>query len=315
MKILRYIKARGSVGVAFGGGGARGLAHIGVLRELGKYPDLRPGFVSGTSAGSITAALYAAGTPVEKMLEVSEHLDWFSSVVSIRDLWRVTSRGKGGLIDNTKLGNFINKLIGGKTFRDLDIDLAVTATDMEEKARVIFTSPKTAKKIDRRVMERFLAPPRGMMPGLKTRIVTDMDDIGLAVRASCAIPGVFSQVQVQDMKLLDGGIVDQVPTSVLRASGTGLVIGVSLGLAFMPLKVENFVAAMGSAYGLLAIQMLRKSLELADIGFQIPGIESRSPVKSGQVDLIPLGEKAIRAALKEYFPGPVLHIMRDRSLS
>ncbi len=312
MKLLRYFKARGKVGVAFGGGGARGLAHIGVLRELWRYPLLRPDFVSGTSAGSISAAMYAAGVRTEKMLAVSEHLDWFSSVVSAKDLWKVTSRGKGGLIENSKLGNFINELISGKTFRDLDTDLAITATDIQNRTRVIFTSPETARRIKHRVLDEFLPRPGGMMPGCRTRIVTDVDDIGLAVRASCAIPGVFSQVPVKDMKLLDGGITDQVPTSILRACGMDIVIGVSLGLAFMPLKVDNFISAMGSAFGLLAIHMLRKSLELADIGFQVPGIDSRSPVKAGQTDLIPLGENATRAALREYFSSPVLRMMKQK---
>jgi len=289
------------VGVAFGGGGARGLAHLGVIRALRNSGKYIPKITAGTSAGSIAAVLYASGISQLEIEETAKEFDWFKDVISFSDTVKnIFNRNRGGLVSNSKLGDSINRLISGRSFDDFNIDIAVVATEIEKMQRVIFTSKRAAAEINREELEKFLPEPKGPMPGCDTIIVPDCKDVGLAVRASCAVPGVFQPVEIMGMRLLDGGVVDQVPVDVVKAMGADITIGVSLALSFIPQKFTSAVHSLSGMVGLLGIQQLRKNLENADIGFQVEGIDKRSPVNPKQYDLVDLGEKQMIRLLDEY---------------
>lgn len=279
------------VGLALGGGGARGMAHVGVLRALRRYPRLYPTLIAGTSAGSVIGALYAGGVSQERLEEIVIDLDWFSHVIRLGDMVGIKERQKGGLFPNTRLGDLVNEELQGRGFSDLERDLAVIATDVEKRRRIIFTSPRVASRIDRGILRDFLPPPRESRPGVETVIVSDVEDVGAAVRASSAVPGAFMPVEVRGMRLLDGGLVDQTPVDVVRGMGARVAIGVSLGLSFMPQQMNSLMSAISATIGTLGVHQLWRSLELADIGFEVEGIQGRSPVKPRQVDLIHIGEK------------------------
>jgi NTE family protein len=281
------------VGVAFGGGGARGLAHIGVIRALHNHPLALPAMVAGTSAGSIAAVLYAAGLPQKELERIAAGFDWFRNVIKLSDtVHGVVRHGqRGGLVSNAALGETVNSLIGGRSFDDLPIDLAVVAADLEDRRRVVFTSARVARRLKMKELERFLAPTLPGRPGCATVVVSDVSDVGLAVRASCAVPGVFLPVEAAGMRLWDGGVVDQVPVDVVRAMGASFTVGVSLAMVSSPEKIGRPAAALASMVGLMGLQLVRRSLDLADIGFQISGIESRSLVDTHQLDLLGIGER------------------------
>lgn len=280
------------IGIAFGGGGARGLAHIGVIRAIRNHAAALPTIVAGTSAGSIAAVLYAAGLPQAELEQIAGDFDWFRHVTKFSDTVRgVIGQGqRGGLVSNAALGETVNALIGGRGFDELPVDVAVVATDLERRQRVIFTSARVASRLDRRELERFLAPPAEGMPGCETVVVSDVP-VGLAVRASCAVPGIFLPVEVHEMHLVDGGIVDQVPVDVVRAMGALFTVGVSLAVGYSPERITWPAAAVSGMVGLMGLQLVRRSLDLADVGFQISGIETRSLVDTRQLDLIERGER------------------------
>ncbi len=280
------------IGIALGGGAVRGLAHVGVLRALRTHPRWLPSMVAGTSAGSVIAALYAAGLPQERIESAALEFHWFRHVIR-------PSRHRGGLMSNALLAETVNNLIGHRGFDDLDIDLAVVAADLEHRRRVILTSRRVAERIQRRELERFLPAPAEGRPGCETEVVADYPDIGRAVQASCAVPGFFLPVKVQGRRLWDGGVVDQVPVDVIRAMGASFTFGVSLSLSFLPRRVENTLAAVSAMIGVLGVHQLRRSLDLADVGFQIPGIDHRSPIDTRQRDLIDLGEQEMTTRLAQ----------------
>lgn len=287
------------LGVAFGGGGARGLAHIGVLRTL-RREGMLPRIVAGTSAGSIAAALYAAGLSQAAIEESVAGFDWFSNVIDLTDTVRnLLGNRRGGLLSNSRLRDTINRLVGGRSFDDLEVDLAVTASDIEGRRRVIFTSRRAASGLRRQELDRFLPPPEDSLPGVDTIVISDLDDIGEAVRASCAIPGVFQPVPIRGMRLLDGGVSCQVPVDVVRALGARVTVGVSLGLSYVPEHVKTAASAVAGMAGMLAVHQLRKSLDLADLGFQIEGIEHRSLINAHQTDLVALGERDMNARVED----------------
>ncbi|MFW5642506.1 MAG: patatin-like phospholipase family protein [Alkalispirochaeta sp.] len=299
--IGRYRARTGPVGIALGGGGARGIAHVGVLEALEEYPAIRPTLFAGTSAGSAIAVLAAAGLSVEEIREFSIELDWFKHVIPVREAIDIRNINLAGLFPNTRLAEVINERIDHRSFDELPYDVAVTATDIENRRRVIITSHRVARSISRRELERFLPPKKGNLPGAETLVLSDVEDVGLAVRASCAVPGFFRPVPIHTMQLVDGGLVDQTPVDVARAMGARFSIGVSLALSFMPQRLERARHAFSGTVGMLGIQQLRKSLELADIGFQVSGIDERSPVKPHQTDLIDIGRNDMHAQIAAYF--------------
>lgn len=290
---------RGPVGLALGGGGARGIAHVGVLEALERYPVLTPTILAGTSAGSVMAVLYAAEVPVADIRSFASELDWFSHVVKFTDILHFKDATLAGLLPNTRLGEIVTERIGGRSFDDLRRDVAVTATDIRNRRRIIFTGRRVGERIDRRELERFLPPRTGDLPGAETVVLTNVD-VGTAIRASCAVPGFFRPVDVQGMQLVDGGLVDQTPVDIIRAMGARFSIGVSLALSFMPQKLASPRHALSGTVGMLGIPQLRKSLALADIGFQVSGIESRSPVRAHQLDLIDIGRTDMLDKLIEH---------------
>lgn len=288
-------------GIAFGGGGARGMAHVGVIHALEKQNLITPTLFAGTSVGSAIAVLIAAGKSVAEIEELAVNLEWFRDVVDLKDIVHFRSKAPAGLLPNKKLGDLINEQLDGRTFDDLPRDVAVVATDIENKRRVIMTSRRAADRIDREELERYLPSARSGLPGVETVVLSDVLDVGLAVRASAAVPGVFRTVPIHGMHLVDGGLVDQTPVDLVRAMGARFTVGISLALSFMPLHMHNAFDALSGTVGMLGIQQLRRSLDLADIGFQVTGIDERSPLKPHQIDLIKRGETDMTYYLNRYF--------------
>ncbi|HPW78626.1 MAG: NTE family protein RssA [Bacteroidetes bacterium ADurb.Bin037] len=162
-----------NLGIAFGGGGARGYYHAGVLKrllELGYKPDI----VSGTSAGAIVAAMYAQGLTVDRMIEAFRHL-------LLKDFLRSRIR-REYLVDSKPLRKILENAFKARTFEELDIPLKIVATCLETAKEVVFES---GPLID-------------------------------AVMASCSIPVIFPPVVIQGKHYVDGGVVRNVPVSVIR---------------------------------------------------------------------------------------------------
>jgi NTE family protein len=125
LKVLRQPR----IGIALGGGAAKGFAHIGVLKVL-EGQGLTPAVVAGTSAGSVVGALYAAGLDGFALQEQSFALD----ESQVRDL----TLGNGGLVKGEKLQDYVNQLVGNRLLEQMRKPLAVVATQLDSGERVIF---------------------------------------------------------------------------------------------------------------------------------------------------------------------------------
>ncbi len=122
--------ARTGVGLALGGGFARGFAHLGVLQVLEQH-QIPISHIAGTSVGSILGAAYASGAPLARIMETCRTLRF-------RDIarWRVS---RLGLASNQRLGDLIERVFESRQFADLRIPLAVVATDLASGEPVVFT--------------------------------------------------------------------------------------------------------------------------------------------------------------------------------
>jgi NTE family protein len=173
------------IGLALGGGAARGFAHIGVIQVL-EEAGIRPSLVAGTSAGSLVAALYASGKSGAEMAKVALAMD----ESAITD-WSFPGRG---LIRGEALARYVREQTGGRLIEQLPLPLGIVATDLDSGEAVLFQ--------------------RG--------------DVGLAVRASSAVPAVFQPVKIGTREYVDGGLASPVPVRFARQMGAELVVAVDI---------------------------------------------------------------------------------------
>src|SRR3954449_6904494 len=175
------------IGLALGGGAARGFAHIGIIRTLIAH-GIVPNVVVGTSIGGVVGGAYAAG-----QLDALE--DWARSLQPRNILSYLDIRLNGsGLIGGAKLAAQLETAIGQTLIEDLPLKFATVATEVRTGHEIWLTHG---------------------------RIVD-------AMRASYALPGIFSPVLVGDRWLVDGALVNPVPVSAARAFGAEIVIAANL---------------------------------------------------------------------------------------
>src|SRR5216117_1256164 len=129
---------RTGIGLALGGGFARGFAHLGVLKVLRQH-QISVSHIAGSSVGSILGAAYASGAPLERIIEACRRLRF-------RDIarWRVS---RLGLASNQRLGELVERVFESRQFEDLRIPLAVVATDLTSGEPVVFTQGNLADAI------------------------------------------------------------------------------------------------------------------------------------------------------------------------
>ncbi len=179
---------RPKIGLALGGGSARGWAHIGVihaLEEAGVAVDV----VAGTSIGAIVGGCWLAGR--------LPALEGFAREVTKRRMLQLMdfSLSGRGLIGGHRLGGLLNEHLGGKRIEDLPASFTAVATELGTGHEIWLSS---GPMVD-------------------------------AIRASYALPGIFTPIGVGGRWLVDGALVNPVPVSVCRASGARVVIAVNLG--------------------------------------------------------------------------------------
>lgn len=183
-------QVKGKIGLALGGGGAKGLAHILMLQVLDEL-NLRPHRIAGTSIGAIMGALYASGMSGKEIqqlvdrLTISKDESWFSGLFEedVGRWWDIIEiqLGSGGLVDTHGLATFLREIIHTTQFEDLHIPLKVVAADFWERTQVVF----------------------------------DRGDLFPALQASIALPGLFSPMHYKGRVLVDGGLVNPVPYDLL----------------------------------------------------------------------------------------------------
>ncbi len=185
---------RPKIGLALGGGGPKGLAHLGVIKTL-LQQNIPIDFIAGTSAGAIMGSMYAYSqdiASVEKHIMEKNALQMLSyfSDISL----------KAGFIEGNRMEKFLGEYIQKDDFNMLKIPFAAVAVDL-----------KTGKKV-----------------------VLRHGSVIKAVRASIAIPVLFKPVEIDNKILVDGGLISQVPADTVFEMGADIVIAVQLDYRYKP---------------------------------------------------------------------------------
>jgi len=177
------------LGLALSGGGARGLAHIGVLRAL-EEAGLQPDYLTGTSMGGVIAAGYAAGLSPADMEQIALEFG------TVRKLWGLAdpTLPRRGLFQGERLLAFFEQILRGRTFTDLRIPLTLVAVDLNSGKEIHLREGSVAE----------------------------------AVRATVSVPGLLAPVEHNGQRLVDGGLLNNMPVDVARQMGADVTLAVDV---------------------------------------------------------------------------------------
>jgi NTE family protein len=246
--------ARPKIGLALGGGFARGLAHVGVLRVLERH-QIPVDFVAGTSVGALIAATYAGGTSLDEM-------ERRGAETRFRDFGRWTL-SRMGMASNERLEYFLRRFTPIREFRQMKIPLSIVATDIVSGESVYFTE----------------------------------GDIGVAIRASCAYPGLFLPVEDKGHILVDGFLTESVPAEAARKLGAQIVIGVHLEPGLLDTRPRNTIEVISRSFSIIQAASSQPWRSIVDVLIEpdVHHVHWDEFVKTPQ--LVAAGEEATRRAL------------------
>ncbi|MGE0372592.1 MAG: patatin-like phospholipase family protein, partial [Gammaproteobacteria bacterium] len=258
------IPADARVGLVLSGGGARGLAHVGVIRVL-ESQGIRPAVITGTSMGSVIGALYASGRTADEIERIARGMDWRQALsdasprshqpYTFRELeagmttdlrMSITRRGIAfprGVVEGQHLYQLLGSLFEehgrALSFSELPIRFAAVAADLETGDQVIL----------------------------------DQGDVATAVRASMSIPGAIAPVERDGRMLVDGGIANNMPVDVAREMGADFIIAVDVTT---PLRTRDELDSIFSVAGQITGLLVRRNT-----------IEQGKGLHSGDVLIVP----------------------------
>lgn len=214
------------IGLALGGGAARGFAHIGVIKAL-EAQGIQADIVVGTSAGSVVGALYAAGNNGFALQRVAMDMD--ESTISD---WAIPLFGKvSGVLKGDALQNYVNKAVHNLPIEKLKIPFGAVATDLNSGQPILFQRGNT----------------------------------GQAVRASSSVPSVFQPVKIGNRSYVDGGLVAPVPVRFAREMGADFIIAVNISTQTDAQATLSSLEVLMQTFSIMGQRLNHYELKDADI--------------------------------------------------
>ena len=277
------------IGLVLSGGGAKGFAHIGVLKVL-EEKGIKPDYITGTSMGALVAALYSLGYTPKQMEELVTNFNWgdlFSSEISLRNVpifykpnyphyplhLEIYKGGKlslpSGMIEGHKIQALFSKLAWNSfqynKYDSFPIPFRCIATDLITAKPYVFANGNLAE----------------------------------AMRASMSIPTIFSPIEKDSLLLIDGGAVRNFPVQDCKDLGADLLIGVYTGLKDNPKKedLKSMLAILTQSSMFYGVKQSKKQAKLVDLLIE-PNLSGLSPKDFNKSQkIINLGELAARDSL------------------
>jgi NTE family protein len=228
------------IGLALGGGGARGGAHVRVLEVLDEM-GLPPCVIVGTSIGAIVGALYGAGlsgTDIRARIEkitVSEKDTWRDIFEKRKNLLRwvealVPEMGSGGLLRSDKFVSYLFEDLDAERFEDLRVDMKIVCCDFWAAEEVVF----------------------------------DAGDLMAPLKATMAVPGVFAPVLHQDRVLIDGGVANPVPFEwILDACDVSIAVDIGAERVKGEEQIPGVFDSVFGSFQILQRAVMNEKLEHA----------------------------------------------------
>lgn len=244
------------IGLALGSGGARGFAHLGLLKVL-EEEGIPVHFIAGSSMGALMGCFYASGTDLEMLHKVSLQfkrkyfLDW--------------TIPKMGFVSGKKIEEFIRLFTKNRNLEEFNIPLAIVATDISTGERVVFKEGPAYE----------------------------------AVRASIAIPGIFVPKKINGRLLVDGGVIDRVPVSVVREMGADLVIACDVSSMKKNAEIQSIYDVIIQSLDILQMEIVKMKEIETDVMIRPPVEKYSSRAFTNIQEIITIGEEESKAKLVE----------------
>lgn len=279
LSIYSQSNNRPKIGLTLSGGGAKGLAHIGILKAIDSA-GLKVDYITGTSMGSIVGSLYAAGYSGKQLDTIARKLDWdilLSNASSLRALVMEEKEEYGkydielpwlnhsfqlpsGVLESEELWLKFSELFfpvyNIKDFSRLSIPFKCIAVDIANGEAVVLSD----------------------------------GEIVSAIRSSMAIPSVFTAVETKGRKLVDGGVVRNFPVEDVRQMGADIVIGSNVSTGLLPKeKVNNAIQVLMQIAFFKDAEDTRKEIALSDIYIPIPVDNYTSASFNKAIEIIETG--------------------------
>ncbi len=246
---------RPKIGLVLSGGGARGFAHVGVLKMLDSL-DIPIDYIAGTSMGGIVGALYAIGYRGLDLEVLASRSDW-------QEIF--TDRPPRSLLP------YLQKMESGRYQLEFGLKgfkpVAPSGLIFGQKITLLFSS-LTFPYEHISDFDRFPIPFRCVASDLITgeRLVLKHGSLSKAMRATMAIPTVFSAVDWGDSLLVDGGLLDNLPVDVVKEMGADIVIAVDVGYPLRErAQINSAIAVMEQSMAMLGIERRKENIHLVDI--------------------------------------------------
>ncbi|WP_282296122.1 patatin-like phospholipase family protein [Stenotrophomonas sp. PS02289] len=251
---------RPRIGLALGGGGARGIAHVRILRQL-EALNIPVDCIAGTSAGALVGALYASGQTPEQIEQVVLDTEWMAMFSDTLPRRERSLRRKG---DDYVQMAAVGIGLGGSGKR------VQVSGGMSQGERLIalFERATGGSRISSD-FDKLATPYRAVATDLNTgqAVVLSHGNLPMAMRASMSLPGIFRPVTIDGRVLLDGGVADNVPVDVVRAMGAERVIAVDVGTPLSELDQDaSLLDVIGQLSGFLTTR--NAGQQLATLGDQ-----------------------------------------------
>jgi NTE family protein len=288
-RLFSHYKKRPKIALVLSGGGAKGIAHVGVLKIIEKT-GLQIDYITGTSMGSIVGGLYASGYTADMLEQLVLNMDW-DAMLADEISRRSTSIEEKG-----------------------DHDRYITSFQIAKKGIMLPTGFKRGQQLttmmsqltqhvqDIRDFDNLPIPFRCIGTDIVTgkAYIIKKGSLSEAMRASMAIPSIFTPIEIDGHLLVDGGVIRNLPVSDARAMGADIVIAVDVGAPlYKKDELTSVIQIMDQSVSFLGYQSTQKERNLSDVLIMpnIAGFGSNDFNKGKE--LIAVGEEAGRLIIPE----------------
>ncbi|WHY02273.1 patatin-like phospholipase family protein [Neobacillus sp. DY30] len=238
---------RPKIGLALGSGGARGFAHLGVIKVL-KEAGIPIDLIAGSSMGALVGSFYGAGIEIDRLYKLSTAFK--------RKYFLDFTVPKMGFIAGKRVKEFIKVFTHGKNIEELSIPIGIVATDLLTGEKVIFKQGPVAE----------------------------------AVRASISIPGIFVPEKYNGRILVDGGVSDRVPVSVVKEMGADIVIAVDVSRVKRNAEITSIYDVIMQSIDIMQTEIINYREIASDVMIRPPVEVYSSRAFTNIEEIIALGE-------------------------
>jgi NTE family protein len=246
---------RPKIGVALSGGGAKGIAHIGVLKAI-EDAGLKVDYITGTSMGAIIGGFYALGYSADQLKDAISKEDWDALFANKTSLDRITMEEK----------EEFSKYMVELPFKNKKIQSPQGFIDSH--SLLLEFSRLASRNYANKKFDRFPIPFQCFATDVASGKIVALDsgNLAQAIRASMSIPTVFAPVRKGDQLLVDGGLLHNLPASDLKPMGASIIIGVNLSTGLMEVnQLSSFGHIIFQSMAFLDAQNREEELKYCNI--------------------------------------------------